>query len=140
MENMMSNQIAAKQLANPYTPLLLQYYDPFHGLGTIGEGNWGYSKEDAVVINADDDCKGAQMECIFAEERSRMECIHCYDNACYGRMQRMSQEFIHYGEKSYEVLTFKIQLLSQDNTKFYITKCWFDITNSYWGPLESNVL
>ena len=144
MENMKGNRIAAKQLVNPFTPLLLKYYDPFHGLGTIGEGNWGYSKEDAVVINANDDSKGVQMEFIFAEERSRMECIHCYDNACYGRIQRVSQELIHYGEKSFDVVTVKVNLLSHDNnkpiTKFYITQFWFDITNSYWGPSESNSL
>ena len=49
MENMKGNQIAAKHLTNPYTPILFKYYDPFHGLGTIGERNWGYSKEDAVI-------------------------------------------------------------------------------------------
>ena len=136
MENMKGNQIAAKHLTNPYTPILFKYYDPFHGLGTIGERNWGYSKEDAVIINADDDSKGGQMEFIFAEERSKMECLHCYDLASYSRMQRVSQQIVHYGEKSYDVMTVKVHLQAPDDKGYYITKCWFDITNAYLGSPE----
>lgn len=135
MENMMGNQIAAKQLTNPFTPLLLKIYDPFHGLGTIGEGNWGYSKEDAVIINADDDCDGGQMEFIFAKERSKMECLHCYELASYNRIQRVSQRIVHYGERSYDIMTFKVLLESPNNKGYYVTECWFDITNACWGSL-----
>jgi len=133
---MKDNQIATKQLSNPFTPLLLKFYDPFHGLGTIGEGKWGYSKEDAVIINADDDCNKGLMEFIFAKERSIMECLNCYDLASYNGFEIVSQQIVHYGEKSYDIMTVKVHLQAPNNNGYYVTEFWFDITNACWGSLE----
>lgn len=126
-------EIVAKHLCNPHTPIIFKFFDPFHGLGSIGEKNWGYSREDAVVINTDDDTKGFQMEYIFAEERSRMECIHCYNNACYVKVKRISQKLIRQDGKCFDVLTFKVYLFTQGEKlkEYYQTECWFDITNFF---------
>ena len=123
---------------------------------------WGYTKEDALVIDTDNPNLGVHNEYVFAEFRSRIE-VQEKLNAVFDCFVRGRQLLMEFGSNHYDVLEFKVyyftfedfEFLKNDfeshnkyenddaglkrhnqlrfeRIKYYSSECWINI-NSFFG-------
>jgi len=131
----------------------------------IAEGSgWGYSKEDAVIVNTENSMEGVHFEYDFCEIRSKMECtLNTWTK--FVNVDYHKQTLINKDDRYYDILAFQVDYLTpedwmffrnqeqlcRDNhdeeglelvhkmetekTKHYITTCWFDVTR-FFGKIS----
>ena len=99
-------------------------------------GGWGYSCEDAVVIELDDERDGVHLEYQFLEARCYLEAMKCASKGVkldVVKIERKMQKLV-FGEggKSYDKLTMEVTAtLDGEKEVKYEGVGWFDISRFF---------
>ena len=99
-------------------------------------GGWGYSREDAVVIELDDERDGVHLEYQFLEARCYLEAMKCASKGVKLEVlqidRKMQKLVFGEGGKSYVRLTMEVTA-TQDGEKEvkYEVVRWFDISKFF---------
>ena len=99
-------------------------------------GGWGYSREDAVVIELDDEREGVHLEYQFLEARCYLEAMKCASKGVKLEVlqidRKMQKLVFGEGGKSYDRLTMEVTA-AQDGEKEvkYEVVGWFDISRFF---------
>ncbi len=92
-------------------------------------GGWGYTRDDAVVIETDDPMKGVAFEYDFIEHRTHLEVAEI-DGDCYiGEFKRLQQSLEFHDDVPYDVVTCCVTLVNDDDETIgeHTVQCWFNI-------------
>lgn len=89
---------------------------------------WGYTKEDALVVDTDNPNLGVHSEYVFAELRSRIE-VRDLLNAAFEGFKRGVQRLMEFGSSHYDVLEFKVFYFTKEDFEFL--KNDFESHNNY---------
>ena len=104
-------------------------------------GGWGYDEKTAVVISAEDEISGVQLERPFLRLRSQSEVIAALEKTKLGTKADIdaivptvkSQGLISSGGRSYDSIGYEVCVKLTNGVIFtYDAVCWFDIT-SFFG-------
>ncbi|MBQ6136680.1 MAG: hypothetical protein IJI73_04850 [Kiritimatiellae bacterium] len=104
-------------------------------------GGWGYDEKTAVVISAEDEISGVQLERPFLRLRSQSEVIAALEKTKLGTKADIdaivptvkSQGLISSGGRSYDSIGYEVCVKLTNGVIFtYDAECWFDIT-SFFG-------
>ena len=99
-------------------------------------GGWGYSCEDAVVIELDDERDGVHLEYQFLEARCYLEAMKCASKGVkleVVQIERKMQKLV-FGEggKSFDKLTMEVTAtLDGEKEVKYEVVGWFDISRFF---------
>ena len=96
-------------------------------------GGWGYSREDAVVIETDDPMEGVSLEYKFIEQRTRFEVCELEDEYYLEHYERERQALVFHDEVPYDIITYKVTIgnFEDDSTTEHIVQCWFNIAQFF---------
>ena len=104
-------------------------------------GGWGYDEKTAVVISAEDEISGVELERPFLLLRSQSEVIAALEKTKLGTKDDIdavvptvkSQGLISSGGRSYDSIEYEVCVKLTNGVVFtYDAECWFDIT-SFFG-------
>ena len=102
---------------------------------------WGYDEKTAVVISAEDEISGVELERPFLLLRSQSEVIAALEKTKLGTKDDIdavvptvkSQGLISSGGRSYDSIEYEVCVKLTNGVVFtYDAECWFDIT-SFFG-------
>jgi hypothetical protein len=99
-------------------------------------GGWGYSREDAVVIELDDERDGVHLEYQFLEARCYLEVMKCASKGVKLEVldidRKMQNLVFGEGGKSYDKLTMEVTatLNGEEEVKYEVVG-WFDISKFF---------
>ena len=99
-------------------------------------GGWGYSREDAVVIELDDERDGVHLEYQFLEARCYLEAMKCASKGVKLEVlqidRKMQRLVFGEGGKSYDKLTMEVTAaLDGEKEVKYEVVGWFDISRFF---------
>ena len=99
-------------------------------------GGWGYSREDAVVIELDDERDGVHLEYQFLEARCYLEAMKCASKGMKLEVhdidRKMQNLVFGEGGKSYDKLTMEVTAaLDGEKEVKYEVAGWFDISRFF---------
>ena len=99
-------------------------------------GGWGYSREDAVVIELEDGCAGVHLEYQFMECRSYLEAKKCSSKGMKvtGINTELIMQSLTFGEggKPYDRLKMEVTVFLEGEKEIkYEEDGWFDISKFF---------